>query len=82
MKRDKNIIPRMDYHNHSDYSNIRLLDSTNKVKNLIDRAIEIGLYSIGLTDHESLGSHIELDRLQDEYREKYPDYKMGRGIEI
>ena len=82
MKRNKNIIPRMDYHNHSDYSNIRLLDSTNKIKNLIDRAIEIGLYSIGVTDHESLGAHVELDRLQEEYKEKYPDFKIVRGNEI
>lgn len=51
-------------------------------KELIDRAIELGLSGICLTDHESLGGHIELDKLQDEYREKYPDFKIVRGNEI
>ena len=34
---------RMECHSHTMYSNIRLLDATNKPKELIDRAIEIGL---------------------------------------
>lgn len=75
-------IPRLDFHNHSHYSNIRLLDATNRPRELVDRAIELGLVGIGITEHESLGSHIELDRLQDEYREKYPDFKIVRGNEI
>lgn len=75
-------ISRLDFHNHSHYSNIRLLDATNRPRELVDRAIELGLAGIGVTEHESLGSHIELDRLQDEYREKYPDFKIVRGNEI
>lgn len=63
-------------------SNIRLLDATNRPRQLIDRAVELGLASIGVTDHESLGAHVELDRLQDEYKEKYPDFKIVRGNEI
>lgn len=63
-------------------SNIRLLDATNRPKQLIDRAIELGLAGVGLTDHESLGAHVELDRLQEEYKEKYPDFKIVRGNEI
>ena len=63
-------------------SNIRLLDATNRPRELVDRAIELGLAGIGITEHESLGSHIELDRLQDEYKEKYPDFKIVRGNEI
>lgn len=63
-------------------SNIRLLDATNRPRELVDRAIELGLAGIGVTEHESLGSHIELDRLQDEYREEYPNFKIVRGNEI
>ena len=63
-------------------SNIRLLDATNRPRQLIDRAIELGLAGIGFSEHESLGSHVELDRLQEEYKEKYPDFKIVRGNEI
>ena len=63
-------------------SNIRLLDATNRPKQLIDRAIELGLAGVAITDHESLGAHVELDRLQEEYKEKYPDFKIVRGNEI
>ena len=75
-------ISRLDYHLHSHFSNIRLLDATNRPREVVDRAIELGLAGVGFTEHESLGSHIELDRLQDEYREKYPDFKIVRGNEI
>lgn len=76
------IIPRFAYHNHTHYSNLRLLDSTNRPRNLVERAIELNLAGIGFTDHESLGAHVELDMLQDEYREKYPNFKIVRGNEI
>ena len=49
---------------------------------MVDRAIELGLAGICLTDHESLGGHVELDKIQDEYREKYPNFKIVRGNEI
>ena len=75
-------VPRFDIHNHTHYSNLRLVDSTVRPKQLIDRAIELGLSGIAITDHESLGSHVELDRIQEEYREKYPDFKIVRGNEI
>lgn len=51
-------------------------------KQLIDRAIELGLAGIAITDHESLGGHIELDRIQEEYKDKYPNFKIVRGNEI
>lgn len=75
-------VPRFDYHNHSHYSNIRLLDATIRPKQLIDRAIELGLSGIALTDHESLGAHIELDKIQEIYKDKHPDFKIVRGNEI
>ena len=40
-------------------SNIRMLDCTNKINELIDYAIELGLKGIAITDHESLGNHIK-----------------------
>lgn len=63
-------------------SNIRLLDCINKPKDLIDYAIKIGLSGICITDHEALGSHIELDQIRTQYKEKYPKFKIGLGNEI
>ena len=45
---------RFEPHSHTHYSNVRLLDSINKPKELIDRAIELGLAGIAITDHEIL----------------------------
>lgn len=40
-------------------SNLRMLDSTNKINKLIDYAIELKLKGIAITDHESLSNHIK-----------------------
>ena len=37
---------------------------------------------IAITDHESLSSHIEIDRLINKYRETNSDFKIARGNEI
>lgn len=72
----------MELHSHSMYSNIRLLDSINKPKDLVNRAIELGLSGIAITDHEALGSHIELNQYQKEIAEEHPDFKIALGNEI
>ena len=64
------------------YSNLRLLDSINRPKELVERAIELGLAGIVITDHESLSSHVEIDRLMSQYAESNPDFKIARGNEI
>lgn len=73
---------RFECHSHSMYSNLRLLDSINKPKDLIDRAYELGLAGIALTDHESLSAHVEIDKIIKEYKEIDPDFKIARGNEI
>lgn len=69
-------------HNHTHYSNIRLLDSINRPKALIDKAIEYGLTGIAITDHECLSSHVEVVKYAKEIREKHPDFKIALGNEI
>ena len=64
------------------YSNIRLIDCINKPKDLIDRAIELGLEGICVTEHECLSSHVEINQYEKEIREKYPNFKIGYGNEI
>lgn len=46
-------------HNHSEFSSIKLLDSINKVPALINRAIELKLSGIAITDHEVLSGHVQ-----------------------
>ena len=57
---------RFEVHAHTHYSNLRLLDSINRPKNLVNRAIELGLKGIAITDHETLSGHIELNMYQKE----------------
>ena len=76
------VIPRFDYHLHTDMSNIRVIDAINKPKELIDKAIEIGLAGICFSEHEHLGNSIEIDKLQKQYRETHPNFKIAHGNEI
>ena len=71
------MIPRMEVHSHTHYSNLRLIDCINKPKDLVDKAIEIGLKGICITDHECLSPSIELNIYQKKIQEKYPDFKVG-----
>ena len=45
-------------HNHTIYSNIRLIDSINQPEDLIDKAIELGLAGIAITDFLFVGCNI------------------------
>lgn len=73
---------RTEIHAHTMYSNLRLLDCINKPKNLIDRAINIGLKGICITDHDCLSSHMEINQYAKILKEKNPDFKIGLGNEI
>lgn len=73
---------RFEPHSHTHYSNIRLLDCINRPKELINRAIELGLSGIAITDHECLSSHMEVNLFSKEIREKNPDFKVALGNEI
>ena len=73
---------RFEVHSHSEYSNIRLLDCINKVTDLIDRAVEIGLSGIALTDHECLSGHPEANFYAQKILEEHPDFKVALGNEI
>ena len=72
------MIPRFSCHNHTEFSNFRLLDATNKLEDLVKRGIEIGLKGLAITDHETIASSIRVCKLQ----EKYPDFKIAIGNEI
>lgn len=69
-------------HNHTSYSNIRLRDAIIKVPELIDKAKEIGLNAIAITDHEALSSHVKAKKYFDSNKEKLGDMKLILGNEI
>ena len=39
-------------HCHTSYSNLKLIDSINKVEDLIDYGYDLGLHAIAITDHD------------------------------
>ena len=73
---------RMECHSHTEYSNIRIVDSTNKAETLIDRAIKMGLAGIAITEHECLSGNIRINKYAKKIKEKYPDFKIAIGNEI
>lgn len=73
---------RFEIHSHSEYSNIRLLDCINKVTDLIDRAVEIGLSGLALTDHECLSGAPQANFYAQEILKTHPDFKVALGNEI
>lgn len=80
-----NEIPRCETHCHSHFSNVRLLDSINRPKDLILTAAKLGLKGIALTDHEILAGHVEWLQLEKSLKEKGKipeDFKCILGNEI
>lgn len=73
---------RMELHSHTHYSNLRLLDCINRPKDLINRAVNIGLKGIAITDHECLSSHMEVNIFGQELLKEHPDFKVALGNEI
>lgn len=73
---------RFEVHSHTHYSNIRLLDCINKPKELVNRAVELGLSGIAITDHECISGHMELNIYQQELLKEHPDFKLALGNEI
>lgn len=76
---------RFENHAHTMYSNIRIVDSTNRPKELILKAAELGYCGIAITDHEALCGHIEWLMAEKELKEKGKipkDFVCALGNEI
>lgn len=70
-------------HNHTATgSNIRLIDCIIKPLDLIDRAIQLGLSGVAITDHECLSAHMEVNMYAKKLRETNPDFTIALGNEI
>ena len=69
-------------HNHTEYSNLRLLDCINKPEDLINKAFEMGLNGIAITDHEALCAHMIVNKLAKKYQTEHPDFMNDYHEEI
>lgn len=72
-------------HSHSDYSNLRLIDSINKIPDMLTTAKNIGLNGLAITDHEALSGHlkaIEFVAGKQKDDESWKDFKLVLGNEI
>ncbi|MGD7046965.1 DNA polymerase III subunit alpha [Rossellomorea marisflavi] len=73
-------------HNHTARgSNLRLLDCTNDVKELIHTAAKIGYKGLAITDHESISAHIEAIKKARDLKKRGDipqDFKLILGNEI
>lgn len=77
------MLKRIDYfpgslHNHSEYSNLRLIDSTNKLNEMFDVALLQGYRVCGLTDHSCLSAHVKVEEIM----KRLPELQIIRGDEI
>jgi len=71
---------RFEVHSHSEFSNARLLDCVNKPEKLIQRAKEIGLSGIAITDHECLSVGVRANKIAKELKDT--GFKVALGNEI
>ena len=70
-------------HNHTEYSSIRVLDSTIRTEDLINKAIELGLSGVCITDHELLCSHVQAIQHYKTLPQEVQDrFTLGLGDEI
>lgn len=69
-------------HNHTDYSNLRLRDSTNKIKDLLQYAIDLNHEVIAFTEHECISNAVIIEKEYKKIKEKNPNFKCILGNEI
>lgn len=70
-------------HNHSDYSNIRGLDSINTLEGLISRALQLNFLGLAITDHDVLSGHVKATQIHEKLDpEKKMKLLLGNEIYI
>lgn len=75
------MLDRFDGHIHTMYSNTKFVDSLNVPEKVIDRAIELGLKGIAITDHSCVGAHVRCNQYAEKIQEEHPDFKVALGEE-
>ena len=73
-------------HNHSEYSNIKIIDSTNRFDRMVNYAWELGMGGLAMTEHDCLSGtlyalDVYRDKLKKEWSNKYPEVEFP-GYEV
>ena len=74
-------------HTHSEYSNIKIIDSINRIDRMIDYAWNIGLSGLAMTEHDCLSGTLRaLDcfkaKLNKEWEKEFPDVEKPSYTEM
>ena len=71
-------------HGHTEHSNYRLRDAIIKVPDFIEYHRQCGWQGCVVTEHETIGSHLDVLKYYDSVKDKpeYKDFKVGLGNEI
>ena len=62
-------------HVHSEYSNLKVIDSTNRFSRVMDYAWDIGLSGVAMTDHDCISGAIKYIKT---YKKNYLHFKKWR----
>ena len=62
--------------------NLRLRDSINTYKELIDYAIELNHEVIAITEHETVANAIKVEEYYTKIKKEHPNFKVILGNEI
>lgn len=65
-------------HNHSQYSNMKIIDSINRFNLMVDYAWDLGLSGLAMTEHDCLSGTVEAldvwrNKLNKEWKNAYPE---------
>ena len=70
-------------HNHTEYSNLKLIDSINTNETLIRRAWDLGLKAVAITDHDAVSGHHKAIKFFEKFiTEKYEEYCKENREEV
>lgn len=69
-------------HCHTDASNHKTRDSTNRTEDLLEYSLELGLPGIAITDHSNISSHIRASRYIEENSDRFKDFTLALGEEF
>lgn len=62
-------------HNHTEFSNLKLIDCINRVEDLIQYGYDLGLSGVAITDHDCLSGHV---RALNYYQKHFDDEQKAR----
>ena len=69
-------------HNHTEASNLKLLDCTIRPQQLIDKALEYKMNGVAITDHAIIANHVNIVELREKIAKEHPDFKIILGVEL